>query len=731
MLPKKTTFLSFLKQYGWLILLSSALLISLQLMSQILQNSSQFAAYYSRLLTLSFIGIAILIGFLIKTLFKLKKQYDTHVPGIKLTLKLTSFLSLIVAIPMAIIYYFALNFIHQGIDQWFDIKTENALADAVALVQTTQDNSVRQALKDFQQLTKRLTPEISTDPITAIDKIRRQMRAQEAAIYSKNAQLIAYSNQFATNILPNQPDNLLFQQLKNHHPYAAIENAPGTENIHQVIRLLIPVTDLRLQTEYLIQTIIPIPDNQTQLTNQVKIAAGQYNELSYLRTPLKTSITLILSLTLLLTLVTAILFIVQTIQNLARPIKILAKGTQAVMLGDYTQTIPKQGEDDFGQLIDSFNKMTQQIAKTRNQIKFAHQQTEVQKLYLQAIIKSLTSGVITFSPHKELKTINEAANQILNVELFKQQGKLINEIIERPEAEHLAPLFQTLFETFERKAVWNQQLEFQCKNSQKILLIHGSTLPSYDQITGGFVIIIEDITQIVQAQLHAAWSDVAQRLAHEIKNPLTPIQLSAERLNYKLHPKLDKEDQTLLSRMTHTIIEQVDAMKNLVQAFTEYADTPEIERRHFNLNHLVQDVANMYSNPSKSWHIKCKLTQSDPIIHADTAKLRQLLHNLVKNALEACENQPDSLVTLRTELNHEQQIILSVCDNGPGLPEEAQNWIFEPYATDKPKGTGLGLAIVKKIVDEHHAEIRVETTPSQGTCFIITFNHPANKLQHD
>jgi nitrogen fixation/metabolism regulation signal transduction histidine kinase len=355
--------LKFLKQYGWLILLSSILLYSLLMMSRILQNSSQFAAYYSSLLALSFVGLAVLIGLFAKTIFKLKRQYDARVPGIKLTLRLTYLLSIMVALPMAIIYYFALNFIHQGIDQWFDVKTETALSDAVSLVQITQDNNVRKTLNTFQELTQQMASQISADPITAIDKIRRQLQAQEASIYSKNGQLIAYSSQFSTNILPNQPDSLLFQQLRNHRAYAAIETVAGIENAHQFIRLFIPVTDHSLQVENFIQAIIPIPGNQTQLANQVKVAAGQYNELSYLRSPLKTSITLILSLTLLLTLITAILFIVQTIKNFARPIKTLAQGTQAVMKGDYSQTMPKDSEDDFGQLIDYFNELTQQIAK--------------------------------------------------------------------------------------------------------------------------------------------------------------------------------------------------------------------------------------------------------------------------------------------------------------------------------------------------------------------------------
>jgi nitrogen fixation/metabolism regulation signal transduction histidine kinase len=253
--------------------------------------------------------------------------------------------------------------------------------------------------------------------------------------------------------------------------------------------------------------------------------------------------------------------------------------------------------------------------------------------------------------------------------------------------------------------------------------VHGSTLPSLDQKIGGFVIVIEDITQLVQAQLHAAWSDVAQRLAHEIKNPLTPIQLSAERLNYKLSDKLEKSDQKLLNRMTDTIIEQVTTMQNLVQAFTEYADTPEIELHQVNLNTLVKDVVSMYQTPKVTWKVSYDIDPDCPVITADASKLRQLLHNLIKNAIEACEDRPDTQIKVSTGYEN-QQVELAICDNGPGIPEKARNWIFEPYSTDKPKGTGLGLAIVKKIVDEHQGQIRVESEPEQGTCFLVQLPQP-------
>ncbi len=718
---------SFIKQYGWVISLSSVLLIMLIMLSQILQNASEFAASYNILLLLSLAGLTLLLGFLVKTLFKLYSQYKSNTPGIKLTLKLSRTVALVVGVPIAILYYFAIVFIHQGIDQWFDVKTEIALKSAVTLVRTVQDDQVRNELNRLLALVEEERDELISDPlstISTINRIRILTNAQEASIYTKNSQLIAFSSQFDAHILPNQPSKALFQQVRQQNTYAAIESIDNMGSMHQIIRLIVPVKDNSLQTQYILQIILPISDVITQLANDVKIASSQYQELSFLKGPLKTSFTLILSLVLLLTLVSAILFTLQAIQNMMRPIRTLAKGTQDVMEGDYSVNMPIESQDEFGQLIQSFNKMTQQIARARNDIKFSHQETEIQKLYLQTIIKSLKSAVITLDNEKNLKTINHVANNILNADLSKKLGSPLKDIIQLEGSRHLHSLVEQIFTFFNTDSTWNKQLEFDSLQEQKILLIHGSTLPSLDKRSSGYIIVIEDITQIVQAQKQAAWSDVAQRLAHEIKNPLTPIQLSAERLNYKLHEKLTTDDQVLLTRLTQTIVDQVDAMKNLVQAFSEYADTPEIHRRKLNINELIENVVSMYRDPKATWYINCELDESCPIINADSGKLRQLFHNLIKNAIEACENQTDTLITIRTN-NSNQQLKISICDNGPGIPAETQNWIFEPYSTDKPKGTGLGLAIVKKIVDEHQWHIRTESTLNNGTCFIITLQAPS------
>lgn len=712
----------FLKQYGWLTLLSSLLLMALVVMSQTLQNASSFADTYSALLFFTFGGVALLLFILVRTLFRLFVQLRKKLPGSRITLRLTIISSLLLGIPTAIIFYFSLTFIQQGINQWFDVKTEIALDNAASLVRITLDNKTRDSLNLTKSIAKANQEGLVTAPSLTVNTIREQLNAQEVALYQLNQQLVAFSSEYGVNILPDTPGENLFQQVRNNKTYAALETKPGATVQETFIRVVIPFVDITLNNQYALQAIFPVPSDITLLSDSVGTASGQYKELSYLKGPLTASFILVLSMVLLLTLVTSILFTIQAVQNFTNPIRTLAKGTKAVSKGDYTVKMTVPENDEFGDLIQSFNDMIQRISKARNDIKIGHQQTEVQKLYLQAIIKNLSSGVITLDMHHRVRTINDSVQSILNTDLNRHIGKKLVDIVDREDSAHLTDLIATVDPMFVKSTKpWSLQLDFPCKKGQKILMIHGSTLPSLDQKVGGYVIVIDDITELVQAQLNAAWSDVAQRLAHEIKNPLTPIQLSADRLKFKLNSKLEGTDQALLNRMTETIIEQVATMQKLVQAFSDYANTPEVELKATQLNRLILNITEMYQDPNSSWKVAAKLDENCPKVLADTSRMRQLLHNLIKNALEAIEEAEikEANIKVITECDEPDWLTIKVCDNGPGIPEESQNWIFEPYATDKPKGTGLGLAVVRKIVEEHHGQITLNSSPQSGTCFII------------
>lgn len=716
------------KQYGWIVMLSALLLGALLLMSRILKTAPHFSESYIGLLIFTFIGTIILLTLLVRTLYKLHKQYKQGVSGVKTTIKLTSTLTLLLAFPIVILYYFAISFIHQGIDQWFDVRTEQALSDASALMRANLDHATRDGLNMTLRAENQLRPLLTHQPALVINELRNQLNAQEVALYQSNGQLLAFSNAYGTHILPTPPSDALFQQVRQRLSYAAVETLNGSQQ--DIIRILIPVNDPLLNQVYPLQVIFAISDNITRYAQSVRLAESQYHELNYLRDPLKTSFTLILSMVLLLTLVTALLFTVQAAQNLTRPIRNLVQGTQRVAQGDYSTKMQVDRDDEFGVLIQSFNDMTQQVAKARNDIKINHQQTEVQRLYFQAVIRNLTNGVITLDMNRRLRTINDTASEILGVDLQTHVGERFCDLMDDTNNPHLKPFFDTVLPHFELEVLrqsdlkpWTEQITLQHLQQQRIVLLHGSTLPSIDQKVGGFVIVLDDITELVQAQLNAAWSDVARRLAHEIKNPLTPIQLSAERLQFKLAAKLDDGDADLLQRMTRTIVDQVDTMQTLVQAFIDYAHTPDMNLRLLNLNELILDITSMYQSADNLDVISTQLDNECGLILADSARLRQLFHNLIKNALEATEQMPQPQVRISTDCHsHADKITISIADNGPGIPEQALNWIFEPYATDKPKGTGLGLAIVKKIVEEHNGRIELLNPNPLGTCFVITLS---------
>lgn len=722
---------SFFKHYGWLILIATMLVIAIWLMSSIVKDAPQFVEHYVALLVFSVLGSLLLIGLLSRTLYRLYRQYKHKTTGIKTTLRITTTLTLLLALPMTILFYFSLNFIHHGIDQWFDVPTEQALSDASALIRHHLDTQTRERLNAVTKAEQVARPLLTQTPALVLGELRKSLGAQEVSLYSSNRLLIAFSHQFGTQILPTSPSDHLFQQVRQGNSYAAVEQLKETEQ--QIIRVVIPIRETILNQTYILQAIFPLSERVTQYANSVRKAESQYHQINYLREPLKTSFTLILSMIFLLTLVTALLFTVQAAQNLTRPIRHLVRGTERVAKGDYSTLMQVERDDEFGALIQSFNDMIQQVAKARNDIKINHQQTEVQRLYFQAVIRNLTNGVITLDMNRRLRTINDKASQILGIDLQNQIGQRFCDLKNLTDASHLATFFDHILPQIEGQqsgqldlGPWSKQITLHDHQQQRIILLHGSTLPSIDQKIGGFVMVLDDITELVQAQLHAAWSDVARRLAHEIKNPLTPIQLSAERLKMKLTPQLDEPGNQFVDRMTRTIIDQVDTMQSLVQAFIDYAHTPELQLKLIDLNQLILDLVSLYQDPDSEQ--QCIDTHLDPeciAILADASRLRQLFLNLIKNAFEATADIAQPRITISTHCHLDSdKITISVCDNGPGISEQAINWIFEPYATDKPKGSGLGLAIVKKIVEEHNGHIELSDSNLEGTCFMITLSKP-------
>ncbi|MCL5669196.1 MAG: ATP-binding protein, partial [Gammaproteobacteria bacterium] len=394
----------------------------------------------------------------------------------------------------------------------------------------------------------------------------------------------------------------------------------------------------------------------------------------------------------------------------------LAEGTRAVAAGDYTLRLPLQSKDELGFLVVSFNDMTQKIEQARDALNLSQQRAEGQRAYLQALLQHLSSGVLTLDHQQRLRTANATASELLGATLDAHAGTPLDAIAERHP--HLGAFIATLrHHLAEPAGEWREEVILEGPGARKIRLCRGTALPATES-EGDYLIVFDDVTALIQAQRDAAWGEVARRLAHEFKNPLTPIQLSAERLRHKYLKTLDAREGELLDRLTHTIVQQVEVMKDMVNAFADYARNPQLQTRPLDVNRLINEVLDLYRGQRSSAQFQTQLEDSLPPVEADAGRLRQLLHNLIKNALEAT---PDSRarITLSTHSVPPDFVEISVRDYGPGIPREIMAQIFEPYVTTKPRGTGLGLAIVKKIAEEHGGALSAENPPDGGARLVL------------
>jgi nitrogen fixation/metabolism regulation signal transduction histidine kinase len=399
------------------------------------------------------------------------------------------------------------------------------------------------------------------------------------------------------------------------------------------------------------------------------------------------------------------------------------EGTLAVASGNLQKKLPVVDKDDFSLVARSFNTMTQQLSKAQNESIESQQEVQRQHDYVYTVLDNLTSGVITLDSDYVIRRVNRAAEQLLFAPLRKYQGKTFKNVCGDIDA--LQPLFKDILPHLEAakddEKAWQTEVTLVLEGVKRTMVARGALLPELIEGAQGHVLVIEDVTDVMQAEHDAAWSEVARRLAHEIKNPLTPIQLSAERLQYRLKPLLDEESADLLQRMSHTIIQQVDTMKKMVDAFSEYARSPELRISLVDMNRLIQEVVDLYRINADGVGIVLDLDNDLPLLSVDKDRIRQLLVNVIKNAIEAMQDNQGvekSVLRLTTKIETsekgDKKFVLNVIDNGPGIDDELLPHLFEPYKTTKPKGSGLGLAIVKRIIEEHEGSVMAENNEERG-----------------
>jgi len=702
-----------------LVLLGSLLFASLYLLSAATVNSKQFGQLYTALLLANLVALIILVILIGSNVRRLLRQYRSRVPGTRLTIRMVLLFISLAVVPVSVVYYFSLQFIQRGIDSWFDVNIDQAMDDALDLSRSALDDRMREYLSKSDEMASELAL-VPKERITfKLDDLREQSGATELTLLKKDGRIIATSSANPTVLLPNRPSSEILSQLRQGQPYVALDPI-GESGLH--VRVVLRITGMGPIAEpSILQALFPINERLNALAGSIQSGYAQYQQLSYLRQPLKLSFTITLSLVLLLSLLTAIWAAFFSARRMVAPIRILAIGTRAVAAGDYNKRLPASTTDELGFLVQSFNDMTQKIALARDQVQASQVQAERQRAYLGAVLARLSSGVLTLDENHTLRTANNAAAQILGLDMRAFIGQPLDEIVnDHPNVGKFIEAVEVRVKGSERE--WREEITLFGASGRQVLMCGGASLAGSMETASGYVVVFDDITNLVQAQRDAAWGEVARRLAHEIRNPLTPIQLSAERLRHKYLSTMEPADAEVLDRATHTIVQQVEAMKEMVKAFSEYARPPSLVLQALDLNNLVDEVLDLYRGDNVRVRILVDLDRNLPKIAADAGRIRQLIHNLFKNALEALGKEPNPEITVTTQYiksNAIDFVELRFQDNGPGIPSQLIGQLFEPYVTTKIKGSGLGLAIVKKIVDEHGGVLWAENVKGGGACVAV------------
>jgi two-component system, NtrC family, nitrogen regulation sensor histidine kinase NtrY len=695
------------------------LLISLYLMSAATQNSQEFGRLFFGLLLINVLGLITLVTLIAINLIRLVRQYHSQVTGSRLTVRLVVMFVLLAVAPVSVVYYFSVEFIQRGIDSWFDVRLEKALNDALELSRTSLDSRKLDLLKQAERVSRELAMVPDEQAASALNDLRNHSNAFELTLFTENGHIIASSSADPSLIVPNLPGEAVLSQLKQGLNYVGID--PVRDNILYIRAVVkIPEANSLVETR-LLQSLYPVSDRINILADSVQSSYDRYNELTVLRDPLKFSFTLTLSLVLLLSLLMAVLAAFFSARRFVAPIRVLAIGTRAVSAGDYGKRLPLHSNDELGYLVQSFNDMTQKIAQARDDAYRSQQQAEGERAYLRAVLGRLSSGVLTLDKRCIVRTANVAARQILGVDLKGCIGNPLEHISQNyPYLTHFVESIMHYLSGGRQE--WREEIVIFGVSGRQVLICGGATLPGASGRSAGHVIVFDDVTALVQAQRDAAWGEVARRLAHEIKNPLTPIQLSAERMRHKYLGMMDAKDAEILDRATHTIVEQVEVLKEMVKAFSEYARSPHLKLLPLDLNMVISEVLDLYRGDETAIEFDLHLASDLPRIEADSGRLRQLLHNLIKNAIEVSDHKDICRISLLTQNITDaglDMIELRVEDNGPGIPDDILNHLFEPYVTTKTKGTGLGLAIVKKIVEEHGGVVWAENIPGNGASITV------------
>lgn len=693
--------------------------IALIMLSQAAENSENFDQLANSILWVNVLCLFVLLLLLVGNLSKLYRDYRQHVPGSKLKARMVGMFVGLAIIPLLIVFYFSMQFINRGIDTWFNVEVEAGLDDALTLSRNALAMQMRDHVAATEQVAERLKTTNSSQFIYEIGSLRQEIGANELTLFGKNGRIIATNSDQTAGSAPKRVSEELLMQVRQNRPYVSLD--PLSDGSYE-IKTGVPLVGSRSpEIIGLIRSRFTVSQRIGRMVNSIDSSYTDYKKIVYLRTPLKRTFSLTLTVVLMISLLASIYGAFVLSRRLVSPIQNLVEGTQAVAKGDFDTQLPIPTGDEIGFLVNSFNEMTRGLSSARQQASLSQNLVEAERANLEIILANLSTGVISLEADLRIRTVNKAAGAILDVDLKDYSGELLSDVAANN------TVVQELYDVVKRQldkgiTVWHDQIIVHAVKGRRVLTCACTDLSSEAEENVGYVVVFDDITLQLQSQRDAAWGEVARRLAHEIKNPLTPIQLSAERLRQKYLKTMTSKDGEILDRSTHIIVEQVAAMRDMVNAFSDYARAPDMEISSFDIKILIDEVIDLYKEQEARIKILFSVNSIIEDFDADPGRIRQMMHNLIRNSIEAIDVRESGYININVnllEIKQTEMIEILVEDNGGGFEAESLGQIFDPYVTSKPKGTGLGLAIVKKLVEEHMGSITAVNTKNNGALIRI------------
>ena len=692
-----------------LAVVAGVLLTALFLVAGVEREAAQLGRLSLLIFLLTGLALIALVCVILYRLARLVRRVRDQQPGAKLRARLVAVFIALALPPVLIVYLFSVEFLSETVEGWLDVGTETALADSIAISQMLIDTHTRAASEQLAEIAARLPLQNEDEQVRYLFRLLRAAGPVELTVLNSVGQVQTLVHVDPARLVADLPSTFALAQAVRGQEYAAAEPVdadPGETGLQ--VRVLTPLEGA--DNTLILQGIFPLPTGFSTLAGNIEQSYFRHENVAFLRDRLQQSFILILTLVLAITALLAMLLAFNAANRVVRPISDLAGATELMRSGQFPEELAVSSRDELGFLVESFNRMAHELNRVQ-------QQLETQRHELETLLSRLSAGVMAFDDQRRLSRHNDSAADILGIDLEPMVGCTLEQLIEQWPA--LQPLFATLAEKIDRPGPdWRQEIKLEQSDRVLALVCRGSRLPGQDKLNQGHVVVFDDVTMLDQAQREAAWAELARRLAHEIKNPLTPIRLAAERLQIRIADELEGDARDLLMRATGTIINQVDSLRQMVDAFGDYSRPSHTKQQPLDIHALIRETVELWTTGDSGINFELDLEPAaaprKPL--GDPGQFRQVLNNLVRNAREAHPRSSPE-IGIRTRVETEKQtegLSIEVLDNGPGFQADILPKIFEPYVTTKQRGTGLGLAIVYRIIDEMGGRIQAGNRDQGG-----------------